>query len=107
VIRLKWDAVDFDRGELHVARVKNGKPGTHPLSGRELRMLRRLKREQDPGSSFVFASGRGAPFARRGFRQMSLHSYSALGEPDHCPPTWKEKLPCVLWVSTESTCQCT
>jgi type 1 fimbriae regulatory protein FimB/type 1 fimbriae regulatory protein FimE len=70
VIRLKWDAVNFDRGELHVTRVKNGKPTTHPLSGRELRMLRKLKREQDPASVFVFVSERGAPFAPRGFRQM-------------------------------------
>jgi integrase len=68
--RLKWDAVDFDRSELHVARAKSGKPGTHPLSGRELRALRRLKREQDPTSSFVFVSERGAPFAPRGFRQL-------------------------------------
>ena len=69
VTRLKWDAVDFDRGELHVARVKNGKSGTHPLSGRELRALRRLKREQAT-SPFVFVSERGAPFAPRGFRQL-------------------------------------
>jgi integrase len=70
VTRLKWDAVDLDRAELHVARVKNGKSTTHPLSGRELRWLRRLKREQEPASPFVFVSERGAPFAPRGFRQM-------------------------------------
>ena len=70
VTRLKWDAVDFDRSELHVARVKNGKSMTHPLSGRELRALRKLKREQDPASTFVFVSERRAPFAPRGFRQM-------------------------------------
>jgi integrase len=29
VTRLRWESVDFNRGELHVARVKNGKPGTH------------------------------------------------------------------------------
>jgi integrase len=70
VTRLKWDAVKFDHSELTVARVKNGKPGTHPLTGRELRALRKLKREQDPASTFVFVSERGAPFAPRGFRQM-------------------------------------
>jgi integrase len=59
VTRLRWEAVDFDRGELYVGRVKGGKSGTHPLTGRELRMLRRLKREQDPASSFVFVSERG------------------------------------------------
>jgi site-specific recombinase XerD len=70
VTHLKWDAIDFNRGELHVARAKNGKSSTHHLSGRELRALRRLKREQDPASPFVFASERRAPFASRGFRQM-------------------------------------
>ena len=69
VIGLRWDSVDLSRGELHVARVKNGKPATHPLTGRELRALRRLKREQ-AASPFVFTSERGAPFAPRGFRQM-------------------------------------
>jgi type 1 fimbriae regulatory protein FimB/type 1 fimbriae regulatory protein FimE len=70
LIRLRWDAIDLDAGGMHVARVKNGKPGTHPLSGREIRMLRRLQREQTPASPFVFVSERGAPFAPRGFRQM-------------------------------------
>lgn len=67
---LKWDAINFDRGEMHVSRAKNGKPGTHHLSGRTLRALRKLKREQEPASPFVFTSERGAPFAPRGFRQM-------------------------------------
>jgi integrase len=70
VTQLRWEAIDFNRGELAIARVKGGKSGTHPLTGRELRMLRRLKREQEPASAFVFVSERGAPFASRGFRQM-------------------------------------
>jgi len=40
-----------------------------PLSGRELRALRRLKREQDP-SPFIFTTERGAPFATTGFCRM-------------------------------------
>jgi type 1 fimbriae regulatory protein FimB/type 1 fimbriae regulatory protein FimE len=70
VTQLRWDAIDFDRGQFAVGRVKGGSPGTHPLTGRELRALRRLKREQDPASSFVFVSERCAPFAPRGFRGM-------------------------------------
>ncbi|MGB9056027.1 MAG: tyrosine-type recombinase/integrase, partial [Pseudolabrys sp.] len=42
----------------------------HPLSGRELRALRRLKREQDPASPFMFTSERGSPFTTAGFRKM-------------------------------------
>jgi integrase len=40
------------------------------LSGRELRALRRLKREQEPASPFIFTSERGAPFTTAGFRKM-------------------------------------
>jgi type 1 fimbriae regulatory protein FimB/type 1 fimbriae regulatory protein FimE len=70
VTRLKWEAVDLEHGELHVVRVKKGKPATHPLAGIELRALRRLKRAQHPPSPFVFTSERGALLAPRSFRQM-------------------------------------
>jgi integrase len=40
------------------------------VSGRELRALRRLKREQEPASPFVFTSERGSPFTTAGFRKM-------------------------------------
>jgi site-specific recombinase XerC len=42
----------------------------HPLTGRELRALRRLQREQESKSPFVFVSERGAPFSNRGFQAM-------------------------------------
>jgi integrase len=38
---LRWDQVDFERGMLHVRRVKNGTPSVHPLGGSEIRALRR------------------------------------------------------------------
>src|SRR6516165_778305 len=38
---LQWTQVDFEAGTLAVSRVKNGTPVTHPLTGRELRALRR------------------------------------------------------------------
>jgi integrase len=41
VVDLRWEQVDFKTGTLHVRRVKNGTPATHPLTGRELRTLRR------------------------------------------------------------------
>ena len=70
LVKLRWDAVDFDNGHLHVARAKKGSPSTHPLSGRELRILRKLKRDQEPASSFVFTSERRSPFATSGFRKL-------------------------------------
>ncbi len=70
VVAVRWDAVDFNHGRLHVSRVKGSAASVHPLSGRELRALRRLKREQDPASPFMFTSERDAPFTTAGFRKM-------------------------------------
>ena len=62
LVDLRWDQVDFRTATLHVRRVKQGTPSTHPILGDELRALRRLQREQEPKSPFVFTSERGAPF---------------------------------------------
>jgi integrase len=70
VVALRWDAIDFAHGEVHISRVKGSAGGVHPLSGPELRALRRLKREQEPPSPFVFTSERGAPFSRGGWAKM-------------------------------------
>src|SRR6476659_9113580 len=67
---LRWDQVDFATASLHVRRVKQGSPSTHPILGDELRRLRRLQRDQDPKSPFVFTSERGAPFGTAGFARM-------------------------------------
>jgi type 1 fimbriae regulatory protein FimB/type 1 fimbriae regulatory protein FimE len=43
----------------------------HPVLGDELRALRRLQREQEPKSSYVFTSERGGtPFTTAGFARM-------------------------------------
>lgn len=67
LIDLRWEQVDFQAAALHVRRVKQGTPSTHPIQGDELRGLRRLQREQGPKSPFVFTSERGAPFGVSGF----------------------------------------
>jgi type 1 fimbriae regulatory protein FimB/type 1 fimbriae regulatory protein FimE len=67
---LRWDQVEFTSATLHVRRVKQGTPSTHPILGDELRALRRLQREQDPKSPFVFTSERGTPFTTAGFARM-------------------------------------
>jgi type 1 fimbriae regulatory protein FimB/type 1 fimbriae regulatory protein FimE len=66
---LRWEQVDLAHGRLHVSRVKNGLPSVHPLTGIELRALRRLQREQAPGR-YVSISERGAPMSAVGFRRM-------------------------------------
>jgi type 1 fimbriae regulatory protein FimB/type 1 fimbriae regulatory protein FimE len=69
-VDLRWDQIDFTTATLHVRRVKQGTPSTHPLRGDELRALRRLQREQQPKSPFVFTSERGSPFSTAGFARM-------------------------------------
>ena len=70
LVDLRWDQVDFRSAALHVRRVKQGTPSVHPIVGDELRALRRLQREQEPKSPFVFTSERGAPFATAGFARL-------------------------------------
>ncbi len=70
LVDLRWDQVDFQTATLHVRRVKQGTPATHPIVGEELRALRRLHREQEPKSAFVFISERGSPFSAAGFARM-------------------------------------
>jgi integrase len=70
LVDLRWDQVDFRTASLHVRRVKQGTPSTHPILGDELRALRRLQREQEPKASFVFTSERGSPFTTAGFARM-------------------------------------
>jgi type 1 fimbriae regulatory protein FimB/type 1 fimbriae regulatory protein FimE len=70
LVDLRWDQVDFATATLHVRRVKQGTPSTQPIVGDELRALRRLAREQEPKSPFVFTSERGAPFTTAGFARM-------------------------------------
>jgi site-specific recombinase XerD len=70
LVDLRWDQVDLEHALLHVRRVKQGSPATHPLTGKELRALRRLQREQELKSPFVFTSERGTPFTKRGFQAM-------------------------------------
>ncbi|MFZ1950498.1 MAG: tyrosine-type recombinase/integrase [Pseudolabrys sp.] len=66
---LRWDQIDFTSATLHVHRVKNGKPSTHPVRGDELRALRKLEREASK-SPFVFITERGGPFTTDSFNWL-------------------------------------
>jgi integrase len=69
VCDLRWEQIDFAAATLHVRRIKNGTPATHPLTGREMRALRRHQCES-ARSAFVFVSERGAPLSAPGFSRM-------------------------------------
>src|ERR1700746_3926084 len=84
IVDLRWDQFDFKAATLHIRRLKNGTPSTHPLTGRELRALRRHQRESAK-SSFVFVSERGAPLSAPGFSRMVERTaiYAKLGIKAH------------------------
>ena len=84
LVGLRWDQVDFTVGSLHVTRLKHGMASVQPLSGEELRALRRLKREQ-PEGRHVFQSERDAPTTPAGFRKTlaRIGEASSLAFPVH------------------------
>jgi integrase len=69
---LQWSDIDWDRGLIHCRRVKNGTNTDHPLTGRELRGLRKLKAEQKPQSRYIFMTERGSPFTPDGFYKLMI-----------------------------------
>ena len=85
LVDLRWDQIDFTYAVLHVRRAKKGTPATHPVVGDEMRALRKLQREQDPKSPFVFTSERGSPFTTASFARMVERAgvEAKLGFPAH------------------------
>ena len=68
-ITLRWEQVDFKQGLLHVRRIKNGLPSTHPLRGVELRVLRALQRRSQ-NTPYVFMSEQQSPLTARSVRHI-------------------------------------
>jgi type 1 fimbriae regulatory protein FimB/type 1 fimbriae regulatory protein FimE len=68
-IALRWEQVDLKKGYLHVHRLKNGLPSTHPIRGIELRAFRQLQRVY-PQSPYVFISERQAPLTPRSIHHI-------------------------------------
>jgi site-specific recombinase XerD len=67
----------FVAGSGHRPSHQKGTPSTRPILGDELRALRRLQREE-PKSTFVFTSERGAPFTTAGFARMRAGAVAKL-----------------------------
>jgi type 1 fimbriae regulatory protein FimB/type 1 fimbriae regulatory protein FimE len=85
LVALRWDQVDLEQGLLHVSRLKNGVPSTHPLRGPEIRALRRLRRDYPDSASYVFKTERGGPLTDSGVRKIVARAGEAaqLGFPVH------------------------
>ena len=85
VCGLRWDQIDLNTGRLHVRRAKGGIDNVHPLSGKELRALRQLRRE-NMESRYVFVTERGGPATTAGF----LKTIARTGEAAKLPfPDYK------------------
>lgn len=78
--RLRWDQVDLEEGVLHVLRLKNGRPSTHPIPRVEARALRRLRRETAP-SPFVFLSEQGRPMTPGNVYEVVVNAGRLAGLP--------------------------
>src|SRR5216683_1990957 len=61
--------IELDSGRIHGRRAKNGVDSTHPLTGKEIRALRQLRRE-NLQSRYVFNTERGGPVTRAWFLKM-------------------------------------
>lgn len=69
LVSLQWDAIDFTQGFIHVSRMKNGIDSIHPLSGRELRALRKLRKDY-PDTPYLFQSELKAPLKSDAVRKI-------------------------------------
>jgi integrase len=86
VIDLRWDQIDWNKANLHVRRLKGGTDSVHTILGDELRALRRLQREQEPKSAFVFISERGGPMTRFAVNKLVEKAGETAGLGDHVHP---------------------
>ncbi len=77
---LQWHQVELTAGRLHVRRSKRGTPSVHPMQGDEIRALRRLQREQQPGPH-VFTSERGGPMTPKSFHTLIARLGERAGMP--------------------------
>jgi type 1 fimbriae regulatory protein FimB/type 1 fimbriae regulatory protein FimE len=85
LIALTWRQIDLDAARLRVIRAKGSEDGVHPLSGREIRALRSLRRRQVVGTHWVFVTSRGGPMTRNGFFKLLVKASARAGITDVHP----------------------
>jgi type 1 fimbriae regulatory protein FimB/type 1 fimbriae regulatory protein FimE len=85
LITLTWRQIDLDAARLRVIRAKGSEDGVHPLSGREIRALRALRRHQTVGCRWIFVTSRGGPMTRNGFFKLLEKAAARAGITDVHP----------------------
>ena len=69
LVGLKWSQIDLNQGLIHVNRLKNGVASVHPISGNNIRALRKLKRDY-PETQYVFITERKGPMVSDTVRKL-------------------------------------
>jgi integrase len=69
-IALRWSDVDWDTAHIYIKRLKRGNPSNQQIDGKELRLLRSLKREAKDKSPWMFMSERGTPLSDDAVRKI-------------------------------------
>lgn len=77
LVNVRWSQIDFENARVFLRREKGGAEAVHYIEGEELRLLRRLRRENE--SPFVFCSERGTPFSERGVYKIVSESAKSAG----------------------------
>jgi site-specific recombinase XerD len=85
LVALQWSQIDLDAGRLQVIRRKGSDDSMQPLTGIEIRALRRIKREQPAGLRHVFVSERDAPLTPNGFFKTLSRAADSIGMADVHP----------------------
>ena len=70
LIDLRWDDIDWRKGTMQIRRLKGSIDGVHYLEPDEAKGLKRLQREQQPRSRYIFTSERGEQFSRFAINKM-------------------------------------
>ena len=79
LVDLQWMDVDLDAGRVQVRRVKQSDDSVQPLTGIEIRALRRVQREQEVQSRYVFTTERGGPMTTNGFFKVLARRAASIG----------------------------
>jgi type 1 fimbriae regulatory protein FimB/type 1 fimbriae regulatory protein FimE len=85
LVALRWSQIDLDAGRVRVVRLKGSDDSLQPLSGAEIRALRKIRRGQPADASFVFVTERGSTMTPRGFQLMMDRAAESIGMADVHP----------------------
>ena len=79
-VDLRWEQVDLKRAELHVTRLKNGRPSTHPLDSITMRALGRLRKNYSQ-TPYLFVTDQNLPLSCRTARHIIAQAGKAADLP--------------------------